>query len=111
MIAKSLFAAAALATTLAVALPASQAQAGVDVKIGIGIGGFYPGYYGHPTYRHPGAVSCWKGRQIVDNSGFNKVKTVDCGLPTYRFTAWRNGHKFVVKMNRHGNITNVNRIF
>ena len=50
MIAKSLIAAAALATTMTLALPADEAKADLDVNIGIGVGvgvgaGFYPGYY------------------------------------------------------------------
>ena len=131
LISKSLIAAAALATTFALALPASQAQAGVDVKIGIGLGGFFPGHYGHGHYGHgyyghgnyghgyykpgrpvyrPGAISCGTGRNIVDRSGFNKVKAVDCRLPGYKYTAWKKGHKFVVSVNRYGNISNVNRV-
>jgi hypothetical protein len=115
MIAKSLIAAAAIATTMAVALPASQAQAGVDINIGIGLGGFNGGYYEpgyYPSHKpHHNYISCGKGRNIVDWSGFNKVKAVDCTLPGYKYTAWRNGHKFVVRMNRWGNITDVNKIF
>ena len=126
MIAKSLIA-AALAATMAVALPASQAQAGVDVQIGIGLGGFYPGHYGHDYYERgyyghghykpthqvyrPGVISCGTGRGIVDRSGFNKVKAVDCTLPSYQYTAWKKGHKFVVSVNRFGNIYRVNKIF
>ena len=108
MIAKSLIAAAAIATTMAVALPATQAQAGVDIKINIGLGG--PGFYGAGFYG-PNHISCMKGRNIVDWSGFHNVNAVDCGLPGYRYTAWKKGHKYVVRVNAYGHITNVNRIF
>ncbi len=116
MIAKSLIAAAAVATTMTLALPASQAQAGVDINIGIGVGG-YPGYYGpgypvynpgYPTYKNH--ISCKKGRNIVDNSGFNNVKPIDCSLPRYKYTGWRFGKKYVVSVNRWGNIVKVNKI-
>jgi hypothetical protein len=116
MIGKSLIAAAAVATTMTLALPASQAQAGVDINIGIGVGGF-PGYYdpGYPVYnpgypKYKNHISCKKGRNIVDNSGFNFVKAIDCSLPGYRYTAWKNGKKYVVSVNRWGNIYKVHKI-
>lgn len=135
MIAKSLIAAAAVAATLSVALPAEDAKADVDVTIGIGAGGYHSGYgyddYGYaPGYVHGGYdhgydddygyggyrpyrshISCGRGRNIVDNSGFNKVKPVDCSLPGYRYTAWKKGHKYMVRMNGKGNITDIRRIF
>jgi hypothetical protein len=131
MIAKSLIAAAALAATMTVAMPAPDAKADVDVDIGIGFGGYVPGYYGggyghgydygydqdydygyghYPTHR-PNRISCGTGRRIVDNSGFNRVKAVDCDLPGYRYTAHRKGHKFMVRVNGRGNITGVTRIY
>ncbi len=113
MIGKSLIAAAAVATGLAVGLPATQAQAGVNLSIGIGLGGpgYYGGYYGgYPAYA-PYAISCHKGRNIVDWSGFNNVKAIDCSLPGYKYTAWKKGHKYVVSVNRHGNIYKVAKVF
>ena len=112
MIGKSLIAAAAVAATVGLALPASQAQAGVGINIGIGLGGgYFPGYYepGYPVYQ-PNYISCKKGRNIVDNSGFNFVKAVDCSLPGYRYTGWKNGKKYLVSVNRWGNIFKVQKI-
>ncbi len=116
MIAKSLVAAAVLASAAAVALPATQAQAktNFDINIGIGVGsGYAPGYWGgYPVYEpHYYKISCKKGAKIVDWSGFNHVKAVDCSLPGYKYTAWRNGHKFMVRVSGNGNITSVNKIF
>lgn len=133
MIAKSLFAAAAVAAAMTVAMPAPQAKADVDVDIGIGFGGFGPGYYaggygysgydddgygygdgyGYDHYpRHrPHRISCSRGQRIVDDSGFHRVRPVDCSLPNYRYTAWKRGHKFMVRVNARGAITSVNRIF
>ena len=115
MFAKSLIAAAAIATSFAVAAPVQQAEAktNVHINIGLGVGGFYPGYYEpgyYPSYG-PGYISCRKGSRIVNWSGFNRVNAVDCSLPGYKYTAWRNGHKFVVRVNGNGNITGVRRIF
>jgi hypothetical protein len=132
MILKSLFAAAAVATALTVAIPAPEAKADIDVDIGIGVGGYFPGYYrndyvydygygggyghgygdgyGHAYRPHRDVISCNRGRKIVDRSGFNRVRAVDCDLPGYRYTAWKNGRQFMVRMNGRGDITNVRRI-
>lgn len=111
MIAKSLIA-AALATSMAVALPASQAEAktDIDISFGFGVGGFYPGYYAaYPAYDNH--ISCKKGAKIVDWSGFHNVKAIDCSLPGYRYMAWKNGHKYMVRVGGSGHITSVNKIF
>jgi hypothetical protein len=128
MIGKSLLAAAALAATMTLAMPATEAKADVDVDIGIGFGGYVPGYYGggyghgygydhddygyghYPVHR-PKRISCGTGRRIVDNSGFNRVRAVDCDLPGYRYTAHKKGHKYMVRVNGRGVITGVNRVY
>jgi hypothetical protein len=124
MIAKTLIAAAALAATMTFALPAQEAKADVDVDIGIG---FFPspGYgYGFDDYGYqdsdyglgyypdhrPHRISCGQGRRIVDRSGFRRVNPIDCELPGYRYTAWKRGQKFMVRVNGRGDITGVNRI-
>lgn len=131
MIAKSLIAAAAVAATMTFALPAEEARADVDVNIGIGLGGYVPGYYGgyyggydygygygygyrkgHGYGRHkPHRISCAQGRRIVDRSGFNRVRAVDCSLPGYRYTAFKKGHKYVVRVNGRGNIVGVRKVY
>ena len=113
MIAKTLIASAAIASTMAIAAPVQQAEAKTSINIGIGFGGgYYPGYgygygYGYSPKKH---VSCWKGAKIVDWSGFHNVKAFDCSLPGYRYTAWKNGKKYVVRVNGKGHITNVHKI-
>jgi hypothetical protein len=120
MIGKTLIATAAVATALLAALPASEAKADVDVSIGIGIGGYYPGYYGYDGgygggygywQREPRRVGCNRGANIVDNAGFYRVNPIDCSAPIYAYTAWKRGHKFVVRMNSFGNITSVRKVF
>lgn len=126
MIAKSLIAAAAVATGLVAAIPAQQAEAKVHVDIGVGLGGpgFYPGYPGYPGYGYPGyggypvvdpgygygggyGISCGKGRKIVKWNGFYNVNPVDCSAPVYQYNAWKGGMPFRVKVSISGNIVKV----
>ncbi|MCB1379602.1 MAG: hypothetical protein KDK89_14735 [Alphaproteobacteria bacterium] len=114
MIAKSLIAAAAVASTMALAAPVQQAQAGVDIDVNIG-GGWYPGYgygydYDYGYYPKKNFVSCHKGKKIVRWSGFHNVHAVDCSLPGYKYTGWKFGKKYIVRVNRYGNITGVHKI-
>lgn len=126
MIGKTLLAAAALATAVVATLPASPAKAGVDVDIGIGVGGYYPGYraYGDDDYSDDGyrggygywrheyrRISCYRGADIVDNAGFYRVRPLDCSAPSYGYTAWKRGHKYMVRLNSYGTIVSVRRIF
>jgi len=114
MIAKSFIAAAAVVTTMAIALPATEAQAktNFDIDINLGFGGYdgggYGGYGHH--HRHNRHITCWRGRQIVDWSGFHNVHAVDCHLPVYKYTAWKHGHKYLVKLDRRGRIIYVHRL-
>ena len=115
MIAKSLIAAAAVASTMAVAMPASEAQAktNIDISVGLGFGGGYGGGYGYYDdgyYPHHSYISCKKGRNIVAWKGFKHVKAVDCSLPGYKFTGWKFGKKYLVRVNGHGHIVKISKI-
>lgn len=131
MLTKSLIAAAAVAATLAVAVPAPEAQAktnfDIDVNLGLpiygdgyGYGYGYDGGYGHDYgddgyypahggYSHYG-ISCGEGKRIVRWSGFRKVRAVDCDRPGYKYTAWKHGRKYLVRVNGAGAITHVKRV-
>ena len=120
MITKSLIAAAAVAASLTALAPVQQAQAktNFDINIGVGLGGggFYPGYgYGGGYYPvmdpYYGGISCNKGRKIVAWSGFHNVNAIDCSKPVYQYHAWKNGHKFRVKVGMNGNIFGVKKLF
>ncbi len=116
MISKSLIAAAAVAASITAFAPAQQAQArtNIDIGIGFGFGGYDPGYgYGYyPVYDpYLGAISCHKGKKIVKWSGYNNVQPVDCSLPGYKYTGWKWGHKYLVRVSGGGNITGVQMIF
>ncbi|HRX35659.1 MAG TPA: hypothetical protein P5337_04620 [Aestuariivirga sp.] len=108
MIGKSLVAAAAVATSMAFALPVTQAEAKTVINVDVGFGYGY-GYH-HHKHKKWGAISCWKGAKIVDWSGFHNVHAVDCKLPGYKYTAWKKGHKYIVKVNGYGNIYSVHKI-
>ena len=116
MITKSLIAAAAVAASLTALAPVQQAQAKISVDLHIGAPGFYPGYgYGGGYYPvmdpYYGGISCNKGRKIVDWSGFNNVHAFDCSAPVYGYKAWKNGHKYNVRVNMSGNIIGVKKLF
>ncbi|HLA02834.1 MAG TPA: hypothetical protein VJ019_08740 [Aestuariivirga sp.] len=119
MITKSLIAAAAVAASLTALAPVQQAQAktiiDIDVGLGLGGGGFYPGYGGggyYPVYEpYYGGISCHKGKKIVKWAGFYNVNPFDCGAPVYQYKAWKNGHKFRVKVSMDGNIIGVKKLF
>ncbi len=44
-------------------------------------------------------LSCRAAANLVDDSGFNKVRISECQGRIYTFTASRKGHRFVVKVN------------
>lgn len=119
MFTKFLVAAAALT---AVAAAPAQAKTNIDLNVGFGFGGGYGGGYGgyygggyYPDY-YPAygggydGISCWKAKKIVQNHGFYKVNATDCGGKVMRFKAKKAGDWYRVKINRWGNIIDVDPI-
>lgn len=51
--------------------------------------------YGVQSYR----VSCREGRSIVDDSGYNRVRAIECGGGTFTYLGRRNGDTFKVFLN------------
>ena len=51
--------------------------------------------YGIQSYR----VSCGEGRGIVDDNGYNRVRTIECGGGTFTYLGRRNGNTFKVFLN------------
>jgi hypothetical protein len=130
---KSLIAAATLALGLAVALPAAESRADVDVDIGFGVGVVGGGYgYGHRPGWRPGGyaaypvrpylydyedawaeddyVTCRQGRKILRRYGFHDIKTENCRQPHYKYTGWRKGREFLIRMNSRGEVNRITRI-
>lgn len=111
MITKILVVAAALTTAVAVAAPA-RADTNFSIGVGLGLGGFGggydPGYY--PVYGGYGGVSCGEARQIVKSNGFHQVYATDCGGKIMKFKGKQNGFWYRVKINRGGNIVDVDMI-
>jgi len=72
---------------------------------------YYGGYwYLEPYWTLPiyGRVSCGEGRSIVNDSGFNRVRTIECQGRNYTYAARRHGDSFRVALNsRTGEIVSV----
>jgi len=51
--------------------------------------------YGIQAYR----VSCGQGRRIVDDSGYNRVRTIECGGGTFTYMGRRDGDTFRIFLN------------
>jgi len=74
---------------------------------------YYGGYwYDEPYWTLPlyglSRVSCGEGRAIVDDNGFNRVRTIECSGGTYTYAARRQGDSYRVSLNsRTGEIVRV----
>ena len=72
---------------------------------------YYGGYwYLEPYWDGPvfSRVSCGEGRAIVDDSGFYRVRTIECSGRNYTYAARRHGDVFRVALNsRTGEIVSV----
>ena len=127
MIAKTLIATSAIAAAMGLAIPAADAKTHVDLNIGIGVvpgyydGGYvYDGYGAYdPGYRHRHydsyeddyGITCGQGRRIVDRAGFYKVRPLDCDGPNFRYSARRDGLRYIVSVDEDGDIVRVRRAY
>lgn len=72
---------------------------------------YYGGYwYLEPYWNVPiySRVSCGEGRSIVNDSGFYRVRTIECSGRNYTYSAHRRGDVFRVAINsRTGEIVSV----
>jgi hypothetical protein len=124
MITKTLIAAAAVsAIAFGVSAPAN-AKVNIDLYLG-GPGYYEPAYpvyeeprYYEPRYEHRrpryeySGISCESGRDLVRDSGFRKVRAVDCSGRRYTYRARQNGDTFIVKVSRRsGNIISVQEAY
>ena len=129
MITKTLIAAAAVAVLAAGISAPANAKVNVDLFIGGYNPGYNPGYYepGYPVYdggyrprRHQDydyepapvyqsyGISCEEGRDQVRDSGFRKVRAVNCDGKRYTYKARRNGNPYIVRVSRRsGDIVSV----
>ena len=117
MFTKFIVAAAALTVAVAATAPA---QAGTDINIGLGLGLGFGGGYGGGGYYEPGyypvygggydGISCHKAKKIVKNHGFYKVYATDCNGKIMRFKGMKEDDWFGIKVNRYGNIVDVDEL-
>jgi hypothetical protein len=72
-------------------------------------GYYYPErYWDAPVVVIGNRVSCREGREIVDDSGFNRVRTVECSGRNYTYMGRRHGDTFRIVLNsRNGRIVSV----
>jgi hypothetical protein len=137
MFAKSLIAAAAVASTVALG---TAAPANADPHFGFSIGFGTPGYgfvdpgygfgdsgFGGPDpffyrhhHRHHGwgypapvsyGMSCGMGANVVRANGFNGVHPVDCSAPVFGYEAWKRGGLYRVGVSMSGRIVAVNPVY
>ena len=118
----------AAAAALACALAGLLAPAGAGQP---GYGGFDDGYYGgygRPPYPDPYDrpypqplpqwwgeqpeeiivwITCGQGKELLFQRGYYNVKTDNCRGPNYRYTAWRGGERFDIRMSASGEINRV----
>ena len=110
MLTKSMIAIAAAAFALTTALPIDRAEANpnIDINVGFGFGGYVGPGYGAVGVGFEGEyVSCAQARKVVRWNGFSSVKSLDCTAPNYKFSGWRDGNKYKIKVNSWGDITRI----
>jgi len=140
MFAKSLLAAAAVASTVALGTASSaKADPHISIGLGFGFGGYVPGYYDSgfgepdpywggphwdgPFHRHhfhdhgwdrpvvSYGLSCGAAGNVLRAAGFHGVQAVDCARPVYGYEAWKRGELFRVSVNTAGRIVEVSPIY
>lgn len=100
MIRNTLIAMALGLTFAATAAPAARADVDIDIKLNLGYGGIYG--------RN---ISCTTGARLVTRR-FNQVIIRDCAGSTYRYSARRNGKKYMVRVSRYtGRIVSIDRVW
>ncbi|MCA3575358.1 MAG: hypothetical protein IOC86_15680, partial [Aestuariivirga sp.] len=101
-------AAAAFALTAALPIERAHADSNFDINVGLGFGGFVGPGYGSVEVDFEGEyVSCAQARKMVRWNGFSDVKSLDCSAPNYKFSGWRDGNKYKIKVNSWGDITRI----
>jgi hypothetical protein len=121
MITKTLIAAAAVSAIAFGAASPANAKVNVDLYLGgLGPGYYEPAYpvYEEPRYEHRrpryeySGISCEDGRDLVRDSGFRKVRAIDCDGKRYSYKARQHGDTFIVKVSRRsGNIISVQQTY
>jgi hypothetical protein len=72
------------------------------------------GFYGSSDWREEELgfrVSCDEARGIVRDRGYRKIRISNCGVRSHQFTGWRDGNRYLIKINGYnGNIASIRRI-
>lgn len=81
-------------------VPFYDYQVGPGWRYYDGYGWYDYGRYGTFHNRRGGWMSCGEARRLVDRSGYDRVRTVECSGRTYTFRALkRNGRQVMVYVN------------
>ena len=105
-----------LAVPVALAIGMFTMPAFAGTNVGIAIGEPYPVYDSYPGY-HPypqpnygdddddedeqDQISCWEGKQIVQNPGFRRVSPVRCEGSIFRYQALKSGRPWIVRVDSY----------
>jgi hypothetical protein len=55
----------------------------------------------------PKAISCQRGKRVVEDAGFRRVRTRDCTGQNYRYFGRKKGDEFEITVSRFGRILSV----
>jgi hypothetical protein len=110
---RALLAAATIALPASLAAGPAAADEDFDAGIEEGLHDYFPGAEGGYDTLFNGfnfrAISCRQAEEAVRWRGFRKIEAIDCGLPTYRFTGWRDGIQYTIRVNGRGAVTRISR--
>lgn len=128
MFAKTLIAAATVASVVAFAATSAKANPSISLGIGFGFGGYDSGYYGggyddgyngewHPHHQHHwdewqepqpvddyAGISCSEGRNIVREAGFQHVSAYNCSASVFSYRGWKYGTPYQVRVDSQGDV-------
>ena len=101
----------ALAASLSAATVLAAAPAESKVKVDVYVGDGYGYGYGHHHNYNYGRISCQRGANIIDRSGYGSVVILDCGGRYYTYRARNNGKWYrIVLDSRTGYIVDRQRL-
>jgi hypothetical protein len=55
----------------------------------------------------PKAISCQRGKRVVEDAGFRRVRTRDCTGKTYRYFGRKKSNEYEITVSRFGRILSV----
>jgi hypothetical protein len=111
MLRTTLIAAMALAAAL-IALQPTSAAADTNFDFYFGIDPYQQWPRTHDRRYYDERITCRQARRILRrHHGYHDITTVDCLGDSFKFRAWKRGHKYRIKINAWtGQVTSVRRL-